>query len=137
MAKRAHDDDCTKLERANAKLRHQVQQRNEENMRLEQQVRELEGNVLVRESIVKSHLKTKEEQSEAPKHAVQNMRRIILRRRLIDLVRFGLYSSCTIATVSQARLQTEEVDFLGQELDRLRQRTFPSFAHASRGRFND
>lgn len=121
MAKRAHDDDCTKLERANAKLRHQVQQRNEENMRLEQQVRELEGNVLVRESIVKSHLKTKEEQSEAPKHAVQNMRRIILRRRLIDL----------------ARLQTEEVDFLGQELDRLRQRTFPSFAHASRGRFND
>jgi hypothetical protein len=41
-----------------------------------------------------------------------------MRRRLIDL----------------ARLQTEEIDFLRQELDRLRQRSFPSFAHAARKR---
>lgn len=46
------------------------------------------------------------------------MKRVTMRRRLIDL----------------ARLQTEEIDFLRQELDRLRQRTFPSFAHAARNR---
>jgi len=28
----------------------------------------------------------------------------------------------------------DEIDFLRQELDRLRQRTFPSFAYASRAR---
>jgi hypothetical protein len=44
------------------------------------------------------------------------MRSITMRRKLIDL----------------ARAQTDEIEFLRQELDRLRQRTFPSFAHSSR-----
>ena len=40
------------------------------------------------------------------------MQSIVTRRKLIDL----------------ARAQTDEIEFLRQELDRLRQRTFPSFA---------
>ena len=40
-----------------------------------------------------------------------------MRRKLIDL----------------ARAQTDEIEFLRQELDRLRQRTFPSFAHSGTG----
>ena len=42
------------------------------------------------------------------------MKSITTRRKLIDL----------------ARAQTDEIEFHRQELDRLRQRTFPSFAHA-------
>lgn len=46
------------------------------------------------------------------------MKRITMRRRLVEL----------------AKSQTDEIEFLKQELDRLRQRTFPSFAHAARAR---
>jgi len=46
------------------------------------------------------------------------MKKVTMRRRLVDL----------------ARVQTEEIDFLRGELDRLRQRTFPSFAHAAKHR---
>ena len=40
------------------------------------------------------------------------MKAVVTRRKLLDL----------------ARAQTDEVEFLRQELDRLRQKTFPSFA---------
>ena len=40
------------------------------------------------------------------------MKAIVTRRKLLDL----------------ARAQTDEIEFLRQELDRLRQKTFPSFA---------
>lgn len=43
------------------------------------------------------------------------MKSVVTRRKLIDL----------------ARSQTDEIEFLRQELYRIRQRTFPSFAHAS------
>ena len=48
-------------------------------------------------------------------HLALRAQAITTRRKLIDL----------------ARTQTEEIEFLRQELDRLRQSTFPSFAHAS------
>jgi hypothetical protein len=48
------------------------------------------------------------------------MKRITMRRRLVEL----------------AKSQTEEIEFLKQELDRLRQRTFPSFAHAAKARMS-
>ena len=41
------------------------------------------------------------------------MKSLVTRRKLVDL----------------ARAQTDEIEFLRSELDRLRQRTFPSFAH--------
>lgn len=50
--------------------------------------------------------------------AAGRMKRITTRRRLVDL----------------ARAQTGEIEALKGELDRLRQRTFPSFAHATRNR---
>ena len=48
------------------------------------------------------------------------MKAVMTRRKLVDL----------------AKAQTEEIEFLRGELDRLRQRTFPSFAHASQMRGN-
>ena len=47
----------------------------------------------------------------------KRMQSIVTRRKLIDL----------------ARAQTDEIEFLRQELDRLRQRTFPSFATRTGG----
>lgn len=52
------------------------------------------------------------------KQAAWRMKRVTARRRIVDL----------------ARVQTGEIEVLKTELDRLRQRTFPSFAHAARSR---
>ena len=46
----------------------------------------------------------------------KRMKAIVTRRKLIDL----------------ARAQTDEIEILRQELDRIRQRTFPSFTHSRR-----
>jgi hypothetical protein len=54
----------------------------------------------------------------ASAQSAAKMKRITMRRRLVEL----------------ARSQSDEIEFLKQELDRLRQRTFPSFAHAARAR---
>ena len=51
-----HDENCAKFKHANAKLAHQVRDRDEENDRLKQQLKELEGSVIIRESILKSHV---------------------------------------------------------------------------------
>jgi len=48
--------------------------------------------------------------------AQKRMKAIVTRRKLIDL----------------ARAQTDEIEILRQELDRIRQRTFPSFTHSRR-----
>ena len=49
-------------------------------------------------------------------NAQKRMKAIVTRRKLIDL----------------ARAQTDEIEILRQELDRIRQRTFPSFTHSRR-----
>ncbi len=43
--------------------------------------------------------------------SMEKMKKVVNRRKLVDM----------------ARAQAEEIDYLRQELDRMRQRTFPSF----------
>jgi hypothetical protein len=50
--------------------------------------------------------------------AMEKMKRVVQRKHLVDM----------------ARAQAEEIDFLRQELDRMRQRTFPSFVKATKTR---
>lgn len=50
--------------------------------------------------------------------ANEKMKKIVKRRKLVDV----------------ARIQAEEIDYLKQELDKLRQKTFPSFVRATRNR---
>jgi hypothetical protein len=98
----------------NNKLAQQIQDRRKENEKLREQLSNLEGNIKVREAIYRARVP-----GGADEMAVANrMRKVTMRRRLVDL----------------ARVQTEEIDFLRGELDRLRQRTFPSFAHAAKHR---
>ena len=115
---RVHADKVSKYQKANAKLGGQVRERQEENARLGQQLKELQSSVAVRESIFRSRVESSGGEVNPAQQAANRMKRVTMRRRLIDL----------------ARLQTEEIDFMRQELDRLRQRTFPSFAHAARNR---
>ncbi|KAJ1448951.1 hypothetical protein M885DRAFT_590664 [Pelagophyceae sp. CCMP2097] len=112
-----HAEACTKLHRANAKLAHRTRERSDENNRLRAQLRELELSVSAREGVFRGSGAGGDGTARAAA-AAADMKRVVLRRRLLDL----------------ARLQSEECDFLRQELDRLRQRTFPSFAYATRDR---
>lgn len=115
--KRAHARTMSKLKRAAGKVNRQVRDRESENTRLGSQMKELESAVTVRESIHRSRAQARGTgASDASNRAAGRMKAITTRRKLIDL----------------ARAQTEEIEFLRQELDRLRQATFPSFAHASR-----
>lgn len=115
---RVHHERRQKLKTANAKLVQSVKERRDENDRLARQLKELEQSVQVREAIYKSRVDASGGEVNPAAKAQQRMKRVTMRRRLIDL----------------ARVQTEEIDYLRQELDRLRQRTFPSFATAARGR---
>lgn len=115
---RVHKTKTSKIFNANSRLTQQIRGREEENERLRQQLNKIKDAVTVRDAIVKSRLDTTSSLNPEEERTSNHMKRITLRRRLIDL----------------ARLQTEEIDFLRQELDRLRQRTFPSFSHAAQSR---
>jgi len=115
---RAHTKKSRKLISINLKVSQQIRSRKDENERLKQQLNELKDAVSVREAVARSRSDSLAGDLSAEQRTAHRMKRITLRRRLIDL----------------ARLQTEEIDFLRQELDRLRQRTFPSFSHATRDR---
>ena len=69
----------------------------------------------IRETIYKSRM---EAQGGGMDPAAKKMKIVTMRRKLVDL----------------ARAQTDEIEFLRGELDRLRQKTFPSFANAARER---
>jgi len=111
-----HAAKMQKLEAKMNKISHQTDERTAENDRLSEQIGQLKGNVEMRESIHRSRFESGDGGEEDPaQQAAQRMRTITMRRKLIDL----------------ARAQTDEIEFLRQELDRLRQRTFPSFAHSN------
>jgi len=115
---KTHSDRMLKMQTSNAKLLQQIQERENENDRLQSQFDELENSVAVRQSIHRTRADGGGTAVNSSAQVQNRMKRITLRRRLIDL----------------ARAQTEEIEALRLELDRLRQRTFPSFAHAARTR---
>lgn len=112
----SHTRSQQKLRKQLQKGRRQLRARAEENERLQAQLKELNASVSVRASIQESRSAGRGGAADPKARASQRMKAITTRRKLIDL----------------ARAQTDEIEFLRQELDRLRQRTFPSFAHASR-----
>ena len=111
-----HKSKKTKLERENRKVAVAIKERLAENSRLEGQLKDLAGNVGVREAIYKSRVAASSDGGGSA--ASRKMKRVTMRRKLVDL----------------ARAQTDEIEFLRMELDRLRQKTFPSFANAARER---
>ena len=111
--KKAHRQKLDKLTKAQKKLTRAKREKEKENRTLGGHVEELERNVSLRASIHRARAAggdgTMADEGAAGRKRMQG---IVTRRKLIDL----------------ARAQTDEIEFLRQELDRLRQRTFPSFA---------
>ena len=116
--KKAHAQKCKKLISVKSKIEKQRREKRKENLRLKKHVDELERNVSLRASIHRARAAGGDGTvADAGAASRRRMQSIVTRRKLIDL----------------ARAQTDEIEFLRQELDRLRQRTFPSFATRSDG----
>lgn len=118
VAERAAQQRQAVVQQGVDKLRHSVREKRAENTRLVAQLRELEASVNAREAIYKTRAEAAGGELSAAASAAQRMKRVMMRRRLLDL----------------AKAQTDEINFLRGELDRLRERTFPSFASAARHR---
>ncbi|CAM9705114.1 unnamed protein product [Chrysoparadoxa australica] len=112
---RSHADKVKLAHAANSKKAKLLDERLKENQVLREQLAELNGSIKVRETIYRSRLGATAGEVTPQAQATMSMKRITMRRRLTEL----------------ARSQASEVEALKEELDRLRQRTFPSFAHAA------
>ncbi|RLN13946.1 hypothetical protein BBJ28_00010526 [Nothophytophthora sp. Chile5] len=114
-----------KLERTGEQLNRQRRERERENRAFEQQVATLEMQVQIREDILASRTSAaaRQQSHEAASGggAAARLKAISVRRKLVDL----------------AKAQTNEIEFLRLELDKMRRRTFPSFAHAHSRDYQD
>ena len=117
---KAHGEKVKKLMRLRTKREKEVRQKQNENSRLATHVNELEKNVAVRASIHRARSSGGDGGVDPNAASKARMKAVVTRRKLLDL----------------ARAQTDEIEFLRQELDRLRQRTFPSFATRRDGQMN-
>lgn len=108
-----------KMHRSIDALRRQLADREEESFVLERRIRDLKVEVAARKNVKDSSNEARGVTAENPVNAAADkMKKVMARRHLLD----------------SARAQAEEADFLRQELDRLRQRTFPSFVKATKQR---
>ncbi len=93
------------------KLRKEIQDKLRENEQLETKARQLQQNVDQRKQIM--GLKSKTGDDGSAQDPSKKIKEVAHKRKLMDIV----------------KQQTEEIEFLRDELDRLRAKTFPSFAH--------
>lgn len=110
--KMAHKRSMTKLGKVLARVESQVRERRAENERLEAQLRALHETVDVRDTIHRAKMRGAAGGLDPHVRAQRKMDVLVERTRL----------------VSAAKAQAQEIEFLRLELDKLRQRTFPSFA---------
>ena len=128
--KRAHAERMRKQTVAQRKEERKIRGKQAENDKLQSLAEELRSNVAIRMSIHRARGASENKGGDdgggggggddggggGGAGSAQNnakMKSLVTRRKLVDL----------------ARAQTDEIEFLRSELDRLRQRTFPSFAH--------
>lgn len=118
-----HQTNLIKIHQAQAKLARQLRDRQRENDGFQAQVQQLAMQVQIREDILASR-RNAAMRNAAGAHdggSSENATRlnaITVRRKLVDL----------------ARSQTEEIEHLRLELDKMRRRTFPSFAQQQAAR---
>lgn len=99
------------LKRNNEALQRQLEDRTLECNALEGKIAALNSTVSQSENVMKSRDAARGATGDPVNIAAARMKRVVSRRHMVDT----------------ARAQAEEIDFLRQELDRMRQRTFPSF----------
>ena len=137
--KKDSENKINKMSQMIENIKLQMNERVEENNKLTTKINILKGEVAVREQVIRAStaatggiinenegdgLKTSDDillSKTAPIKSTKldvKMKKIVKRRKLIDT----------------ARIQSEEIDYLKQELDKLRQKTFPSFVRSTRNR---
>ncbi|KAF0699827.1 Aste57867_9603 [Aphanomyces stellatus] len=99
----------TKQTKATAALKAQLGDRLKENEQFKRQLMDLQTHIHIREDIVASRRASALKST--PGKPDNKLKAITVRRKLVDL----------------AKAQSEEIEFMRQELDKIRQRTFPSF----------
>jgi len=112
--KGAHEDKMAELKRQIAKIDRMVADKEAEMASLQGQIEQLEGSVLERKMIHEIQTKNKD----ASGDGFRRFEEMHMKRKLQTLV----------------GMQTQEVELLREELDRLRRRTFPTFTHTDTGR---
>jgi WD40 repeat protein len=120
---RHHQSTLIKLERTGSQLERQLRDRERENRSFQQQVAQLETQVQIREDILASRTSAalRQQESGGARGDAARLKAIAVRRKLVDL----------------AKAQTDEIEYLRLELDKMRRRTFPSFAQAHARDYHD
>jgi RNA binding exosome subunit len=89
----------------------QVEERNHESNMLQDKIVALRAQVTSCQNVKNSRDEARGSEGDPIIIAATKMKKVVGRRHMVDT----------------ARAQAEEIDFLRQELDKMRQRTFPSF----------
>ena len=104
------------LLKQNESLNKQLEDRNHECRYLEEKISALDVQVAASNNVKQSRDEARGAAGDPAAVAAMKMKKVVGRRHLVDT----------------ARSQAEEIDFLRQELDKMRQRTFPSFVRYAR-----
>ena len=112
------EDKILKMRKSNEALRRLVKSRNDESQSLHDKILRLKGEVEARQSVLQSRDTARGTTGNPVASAQLKMKKVIAKRALVDT----------------AKAQAEELSYLRQELDKMRQRTFPSFVRASKKR---
>jgi WD40 repeat protein len=99
------------IRQKNEILKKQLEERQQECSTLEMKISSLHGQVSSCQAVKNSRDEARGVESNPANIAAGKMKKVVGRRHMVDT----------------ARAQAEEIDFLRQELDKMRQRTFPSF----------
>lgn len=99
------------IQQKNEALKKQLKERQQECSNLESKIAQLHGQVQSCQAVKNSRDDARGDESSPANIAAAKMKKVVGRRHMVDT----------------ARAQAEEIDFLRQELDKMRQRTFPSF----------
>ena len=109
-----------KLAKGNKALKRLVRSRAEENDQLQKRIEDLSAQIDERKSVLKSRCDARGEDANPSITVMKRMKKVVMRRRLIDMT----------------SLQAQEMSYLQQELEKMRDRTFPSFVKAFRSRMH-
>jgi hypothetical protein len=99
-------------------LKRLLKLRAEENHQLEKRIDDLCVQIDDRKQVLHSRCDARGEDASPAVMAMKRMKKVVTRRRLVDM----------------STLQSQELGYLRQELEKMRDKTFPSFVKAFRSR---
>jgi hypothetical protein len=99
-------------------LKRLLKTRAEENSELQKRIEDLRVQIDDRRKVLESRSDARGEDADPATTAMKRMKKIVTRRRLTDM----------------SSMQSAEIAFLNQELEKMRDKTFPSFVKAFRTR---